>query len=244
MIAFREISLTVYKTEYRKVEQSMVVWNAREPLVGDLDDRKYTSEVGLKNLSFFMTLEEFNGILDGRLSAASDIGHYLRTSGADFMFYDLEFPRETRGVFTVPFVRLDVPYYVRRILKRVVRIALRRAEVDGDRISVPIPFTLRERWVKQYGIGKGQVEIQASDETLALVERHKSDPDFAWSYESVRAIAQNTTDRHTDRAKLTLSAFGDREVGWAAYTPKGAFRMNGGIIDHGKDGKHDWHVHT
>lgn len=123
MIVFKEMRLTVYRRHATKAwpkGEGMVAWEASQPLIGDLDDKKYTSEVGIKNLSFYFTLTEFRGVMDGRMAGCTDIGHSLRATGDMFTFFNMEYPSAPRGVMHVPYVVLHVPYYVRRILGTVL----------------------------------------------------------------------------------------------------------------------------
>ena len=253
MKTFKSFSISAYKTEDSrgKCTRSMVVLNARGPLVGDPDTSKSSTETGLQYLSFFMTIYEFNDLMDGRVSSLTDCSHNVRSIGSNFMFYDMEYARDARGVLQIPYACIDIPSQVCKILKRAVRMLLRNCPDESasrDRPEFHISMENRERWSRQYGIGKGKVEVVAEPETIAYVEKCKAEGDktFLHSLETVTRIARNTTSKHTESGKLHMSKYSrhDGEINWCAYTPQGVFRMNGGIIDHGKDGNHDWSVHT
>lgn len=240
MLTFQEMYLEVYKNS----RQGMVALYAKVPLVGDLDPEKYADEVGLKFLSFYMTETEFLGLMDGSVSGCNDIGHNVRAVGDSFTFFDMDFSSKDRGVMSVPFARVEFPYHVRRVLARAVKATLKRCVPDGDRVQIEIPLALRERWVRQYGYGKGQVVIDADEKTLARVaECSAASEDFKQKLDHVKRISQNSTMRHTDRAKFYIRTDGD-DFYWSAHTPAGHRRMNGGIIDHGRDGETSWSVYT
>lgn len=251
---FQEMHLTVYRrgvTNAHPEGEGMVAWYAHGPLVGDTDERKYASEVGLQSLSFFMTLDEFEGLMDGRLTGCNDIGHNVRACGDAFTFFDMEFPHDARGVLRVPYVTLSVPYYVRRLLKRVVRMTLRRCAPDGDRLTVKLSPDNRERWARQYGPGTGEVAIDVVDRTedglcRAFWEACGTLGGETWerSVDQLRRIAQNGTARHTDVGTVRISKDWDGFY-FQILDPSGRRTMNGGLINHGRDGAApSWSLHT
>lgn len=131
-----------------------------------------------------------------------------------------------------------------RILRRAVDAAVKRCEPNGERIKIDLPFELRERWERQYGQGKGQIEYRSDDETLSYINECEANEKFSRCIESVRAIARNVTYRHVDKAMIQISKYyTGREFSWCVYSPSGKFVMNGGIINHSAEGQ-DWSVHT
>jgi hypothetical protein len=234
MITFKRMSLEVYK---RANGEGMIALHASEPLVGT---------EGIRYLSFYFTHEEFSGVLVGRLSGCSDCSHNLRRFGELYTFYDMEFSRHVRGVMHVPFVNVSIPRYVAKILDRVVRMALRGCEPDGGRITVELSFATRERWMRQYGQGTGKVNVDVSDEKSAAffteMCTHGGET-FARCIENLKDIARNTTYRHTDVG--TVKLFKDYDgFYFCIITPRGSQGLNGGVINHGRDGKYDWSTHT
>ena len=247
MNVFKEMHLTVYRRAADKLHsdgEGMVVVNAGDPLVGDTDPKKYSSEVGIQYLSFFMTLDEFVGLMEGRISGCNDIGHNVRAFGDSFTFFDMEFSREQRGVLRVPFVTIQIPRYVRRILLRAVRSTLRKCDPDGDRLRVELPLPLRERWARQYGCGTGKVEVDVGGSGAFFSEcSAKGGETFSRSVEHLKQIALNGTARHTDLGKVHVSKDWDGFY-FRIMSPSGRCTMNGGIINHGKGGEQSWSLHT
>lgn len=250
MLTFAEMSLTVFKYVSCKRTYETVVWNARKPLVGDCDETKYPSETGMQSLSFYMSKTDFEDLMLGRQSAAVDCSTHLSIPyGGCFLFTTFDLPHNARGVARVPYVQICLPPDVRRILVRAVRMTMPRAQVDGPRLEIPIPRALRERWDRQYGQGKGRIEVVMEEDTRAYLAECLEQPEdtrFRQCWEGVQNIARNSTWRWNETAHIQLHKYHrGGEFSWAVYNPKGSFIMNGGIIDHGKDGgKPDWSTHT
>jgi hypothetical protein len=204
---------------------------------------------GLGYLSFFFTGQEFSEVCEQRRNSVNDIGHNLRACGEGWTFYDLDFTCEDRGVMQVPFVRLTVPYYVQKVLLRVVKSAWEKCIPDEKRITIDLSLARRERWLKVYGQGHGSVKLDfggyKSEEVQAYFDKCKIEggDSFARCAETVEAIARNTTFAADEVAKVHVRSDSDGFY-WEAHTPKGQRTMNGGIINHGRDGSHDWSVHT
>ncbi len=235
MLAFKNMHLTVYK---RNNGEGMVALEAQEP--------REEGE-GVKYLSFYFTLDEFNGLFTGKLGSCNDIGHNVRSMGGEvFTFYDMEFSSQSRGVMKVPFVNVNIPRYVSRVLMRVVRMTLRHCEPDGKRKRVELSHANRERWLRQYGQGTGKVEIDVtSPESAAFFTdcRTHGGETFTRCIEGLKNIARNTTYRHTDVGTVKLSKDWDGFY-FKIITPRGSCTLNGGVINHGRDGGHDWSTHT
>lgn len=240
MLTFRELSLEVHR---RDTGEGIVAIYSRGPLVGDPD--AYSCEAGIRGLSFYCTEADFVALLTGKVDSLSDGYHGVRRFVESYTFFDMEFPRESRGVLPLPYVRLEIPNAVARVLVRAVRMTLRRCVPNGDRLRVEIPFETRERWVRQYGQGTGEVRFEIPEDQQARYRECAATggPSFKNCIENLERIALNNTWRHTDVSTVYLSK--DRN-GWyfCIYSPKGARRMNGGVINHGSDGNQDWSTHT
>lgn len=211
-------------------------------------------QAGINFLSFYMAETEFNGLFTGKLGACNDIGHNLRASGEHWTFFDLEFPRETRGVAQVPYVVVNFPHYVQKILHRAVRLALCQCDRDPEperenRVVIEIPWSVRERWMRRYGNSKGQVQIDVSPSASEFLREcatkaaDLNDTTFVRCMEHLDAIARNTTYKSDEVGVVKLSKDMDGFY-FEIYTPKGRRTLNGGVINHGRDGKVDWSLHT
>jgi len=239
MLAFKNMHLTVYK---RDNGEGMVALEAREPAV-----EVKSSDDGIRYLSFYMRLQEFEDLMDGKASSLTDISHNVRRMGELYTFYDLEFGApHTFGAMKAPYVNIMLPHYVTRILRRAVRMTLRHCEPGGERKSVEVSVLNRERWLRQYGQGTGKVEIDvASPEGAAFFTecRTHGGETFTRCIENLKAIARNTTYRHTDVGTVKLSKDWDGFY-FRIITPRGSCSLNGGVINHGRDGEHSWSTHT
>lgn len=238
MQTFREMHLEVYRRENR---EAMVSLHAEGVTVGDPDAR--SSEAGIHYLSFYFTHREFTGVMRGELSGCNDIGHNLRACGEMLTFFDMDFPSSARGVMRVPYVNLHVPFHVRRILLRAVNMTLRRCEPGGERLRVGIPFDLRGRWSKQYGQGTGRVEWDVHGKEFFDECQRDGGATFKRCMDSLHAVGRNGTFRHTDVARVCLSKDADGFY-FRVFDAKGNCRLNGGVINHGRDGAHEWSTHT
>lgn len=241
MITFRELSLEVHK---RDTGEGVVAIYSRDPLVGD--PHAYSSEAGISGLSFYCTEADFVGLLTGKIDSLTDGYHGVRRFCEDYTFINMEFPRESRGVAKVPFVRLNIPHQVARVLVRAVRMTLKGCVPDADRKKIEIPLATRERWMRQYGQATGKVRFEIPEDQHAYYTRCAvtGGESFANCIDNLERYACNSTWRHTDTSVVRLSK--DRN-GWyfCIFTPKGNRTLNGGVINHGAaEGDQNWSTHT
>jgi hypothetical protein len=174
-------------------------------------------------------------------------------------FYRLDMPRF--------FVKL-----VLRIAKRVwdaQRAEWERSNKDretyrGDRFELRFTRPQLEHFDRLYGQGKGRIEVvyqdrygakpgTAASKIADLAELTKDLPfekSFAKRFENVKQIALNSTRGHHETARVTISNDSSRADDWTdgyywtAQDSRGRRIMNGGIINHSREGGHDWSIHT
>jgi hypothetical protein len=246
MTEFKFMYLSAYTT-YRGRGDHRVIERMVSIHADDGRDAERTD--GMNYVSFFMTEEEFTGVMKGEIGAVTDIGHNLRVDGERFTFFDLDlgYRHETRGIMRVPYVIMMVPYHVRKILLRAVQRTWNRCLPDGDRLRIDIPLATRERWLSKYGQGKGEVLIDLvnGEKTKEFFDECQAagGKTFSDCIDRLVAIARNTTFKNNERGVVKL--FKD----WDGFYfnilgPDGHSRMNGGVINHGRDGTHDWSTHT
>jgi hypothetical protein len=153
----------------------------------------------------------------------------------------------------VKYRRLNFPFHLWRVLLRygkLVKPVLKKAEADRDSKyeeryrDVDLSLARRQRWVKLYGQGKGQLQVTMPEESRAFfVECAARSPEFVERYENVERIALNSTVGFMETAKLKV--FKDYDgFYWEALSPSGRRIMNGGIVNHGTTEKPDWSIHT
>ena len=246
MRAFRHMHLEVFRHEKG---DGMVALYARDPTIGDF----YTpmtigypyKDTGLSGLSIYFSEEEFFGLLDGKIHAHNDCAHNVRRFCELYTFFDMEYSAKNSGVMQVPFVNMQIPHYVARILKRAVKATLKRCEPGGERLQVDLPWATRDRWMRHYGQATGKVAIEVDERCRdafdTAVAAH--DESFDRCIDNLQRIAKNGTYRHTETG--TVKLFHDHAgFYFCILAPDGRRTLNGGVINHGRDGKQDWSTHT
>lgn len=260
------VSFSVYTSlETRKgvtVFRDMIALSAkiRDYLPSNASDeeRAEDEKKGPHYISFYMLREEFEGIVTGNSFAGSmnDGNHNIRVMGEVWTYYNMEFQRANAGVMKVPYVNLSFPYFCQKTILRAARLiwdakhVLHLALTDkstmdardaaNERVSIHLTQPILARWDRLYGQGKGKVALDCDDRTRSSLDAAlKEDESLSDNYERLLAIAKNTTYSFCDVGTLYLSVCSDgREY---SFSTAG---MHGAIVDHGKDGKHDWSIHT
>jgi hypothetical protein len=219
------------------------------------DEPREENAKGLRYLSFYMSSLEFGDLVEGRASAANDIGHNVRVFGDDWTFYDLDFPRAARGEMRVPYVRVDFP---RLFMKSVLSLARKtwRHQIaalvagvpagDIPRVELNVTHEHAARVVRLYGAGKGRVEMHMDEKTRdALDTANAGDTEFAGKVDHLLNIARNSTRGFHQSGHVRISVDDERCFYWGAYSHNGKRIMNGAIVDHAREaGSHDWSIHT
>ena len=229
MLTYHDMKLVAYKSRYG----NGIAIECRKP--GHMDNP-------MNYISFYMDGADFIGLMDGTRDAASDLRHKLWRSGDLFTFYDFDFPLKAYGKVEVPFVTITIPFHVRRILARAAHMAWAKCRVDDNRITLDIPWKLRQRWDNRYGEAKGRVVMDCDsvvDKLAKVGYNHK----FEEMINRLRQIALNTTRRDSDTATVRLS---NDMAGFFfnILDPKGRSALHGGLINHGTDENPDWSIHT
>jgi len=197
----------------------------------------------LYSISFFFTKEEFKKFASGSWSTFIDITYHCQSIGDMALFFSINVPRETYGTMNVPFYSLQFPVFARRIILRAAEKIWAKNSTDREKIVVDDERSAR--WVKQYGDGKGEVEVDiVSPETSQLYNEIKDKGgEFNDRMERLQTIAKNGTIAFFQTGKVRLMK------DWDGFTfdiisPKGKSTMFGGLVNHGRDGKFDWSIHT
>ncbi len=219
---------------------------------------------GLHHLWFVMSRQELTTLMDGRTNVVKDGYHNATVYGDSWFFYDMDgVPREKFGNMKVPFYNAILP---RTFMKTVLRLCKKTwaliakgrkdAELAGTnkydlpgRINIEISQKHRTRSSRLYGQGKGRVELDFGDwkpeETTVFWEQCLAEggKTFSRCVEGILAIAANSTWGFHQVARLRISKDLDG-FNWCAFTPKGQRIMNGGLVNHSREGGHDWSSHT
>ena len=204
---------------------------------------------GISRIDWFFRREDFELFGSGRPFTLKDLYRQCSSYGGDDVLYaDMtevhDRGRRDRGVAKVPFYAAEIPAFVRKWMLRMARrVWDHPAFVAADRyqrpeVEIPIPEALREKFIRLYGYGKGQVEVELGDNVESETKRlatFSQDPSFVEKLEHVKSIARNSTRGFHQRAFLYVHAYErDAECYWVAKSPKRHTIMNGGLIFHGK----------
>lgn len=227
------------------------IWvDGRDNRVSIRSDRPDNAE-GLRYIWFLLNEEELGRFESYTFSDTLEDGaHRLHLCGDILTFYDFNIPREDAGEMRVPFIKVELPVEVRRLVARIVRRTWKglRANYDAAGYNSPrveLHFTPEQidRLLKKYGQGKGACDIIIDECIQERFEEHMLNPEFAKNVQRLDAIARNTTVAKHQRARVKI--FRDSEsYYWIAETWKGRRIMNGGLIDHGRGGPPSWSIHT
>lgn len=213
-------------------------WKEFLALFADIAD----DDGGLRRISFYFLRKEFEAFVSGERDSFQDISHHLHTFGECCTFYDMEIPMDARGIMKVPYYRMNIPFFMRNLM---LRIAKRIWAADPDeRIEVRFSPERLARIERLYGIGKGQSKLDMQPETEAFFgECMEKGGNFKDMIDRLLVIAQNTTTSFYQTGRVELSKDWDGFL-FQIITPKGNRSMHGGVINHGRDGKVDWSIHT
>lgn len=220
---------------------------------------------GLRYIWFVLTSVEFQDLLTGKRTTAEDGYHQVVVHGDSWLFYDMEAlgGAKKSGNLSVPFYRANMPH---TFMKAVLRLCKKtwKLLINGyydctiskgnkydlpHRIEIVVSKKHCERVERLYGQGLGNVVIDFGD--WKPEEAIK-----AWTFNSLNGgesfnrcverlicIARNQTWGFHQTAKLGVSKDGDGFY-WVAYSPSGRRIMNGGLVNHSRDGGNDWSTHT
>ena len=205
---------------------------------------------GLRHIWFVLEKPEMEAIVAGKTHVAEDGYHKLMIFGDVWTFYDMMPPNEKCGVMQVPFYRANIPGTFVKLLARVAKWTWAQQrkhltpDTRGDKVTLEFDMAYRERICRLYGYGKGEVALDATTETRdRLGALSAEDKGFADRVEQIKTIARNSTQGFHQKASLSISKDWDGFY-WVARTPSGHTILNGGLVNHGRDGKHDWSLHT
>jgi hypothetical protein len=172
-----------------------------------------------------------------------DLSHRLYVTGDLCMFYNFEIPSQTTGTMSISYIQVNIPRFVRKVLRVYVRKVVENLEKDlyGDFESKTIELDIERvfRWYRLYGVSKGSLKLIASEETKVQLEKDLETESFRNRFEQLKKIALNRTDTFFSKGKLYLNF----NKTWGEYNFSVA-GLSGGVINHNKSGEADWSIHT
>ena len=200
----------------------------------------------LKYISFYMSKDEFGQFVSGFCSI-NDIGHNLRSFSDTVTFYDLNFDTAVHGVAQVNYANINFPLFVRKILKRWADKQWKSTETHQQRPVIKVSNEKLNRWVKNYGVCSGQVNLVVREESQEFFNQCNESESFKINIERLLTIGRGYTKRFYETVNLSLSKDWD---GFYFSFGKVKFNnhvqsigLNGGLVNHGKE-KPDWSIHT
>lgn len=232
--------LDSFKIEVSRAEdQGLRVW---------LYIRAPESAPGLNWINFLLCGDEAIDLFAGKRAEFVDGYHRLSAFGEDWLFFDTpDRGREDSGELRIQYRRVIVPRPVRDEIAWRITTAIERHDAQDpdkwgrkDQIELDLSGDL-EAWARDYGQGKGSIQIDSADPGMAgtIAALEESDPSFARCWDRIKAIALNTTHARTDVAPIRIHRESERAFLWTAG------RLTGGLIDHGVAGiEADWSIHT
>jgi len=206
----------------------------------------YKSKKGLEYINFVFTYEEFVGFFGGKIGAVVDLSHNCKRIGELVMFYDMSFPNENQGLLSVPFANITIPYFVQKMLVKFAEKYHNKLSADYDHNTkeIELPLNVRNNLLSKYGQAKGKFVIECVlPEIEEKFNQVKDNENFNKALDNLKRIALNGTYSCYETGKVKL--FHDfAGFYFKILDPYDRLTMNGGLINHGKDGKNDWSVHT
>lgn len=210
-------------------------------------EASYPAPEGTLTRFHIFTLEELTRLTTKGGVVLDSSHHCEQVFGAAWFFYDIACPTQTAGKTEVRFLTITVPHPIQRVLVRYFRLVGQSIpNSDAPTKVIEISQGRRERWCQQYGRGTGKLEIKTderSQEFLAKCKAEDKSGELAQYVQQVEGIARGTTIAFFETAVLRFHKDWDGFY-WEAVTPAGRVSMNGGIINHGKDGEPRWSIHT
>lgn len=206
----------------------------------------------LRYISFYMSQKEFESFVTGTCSLV-DGAHNLRSFGDNVMFYDLNFPTDSHGEMTVPYVSVNFPIFCRKILLRWAQKQWGAVESHRDRPEINVSTKTLVRWSKNYGTCSGQVRLVVKDsakEQFVTVKNnsYKHEGNFHDNLRKLVTIGKGYTSRFYETVDVVLSKDWDGfNFHFEKYNPRGLSRpvgLYGGLVNHSRDSKPDWSLHT
>lgn len=216
-------------------ERCMISWRAND------------SSPGMPGCSFYFSQKEIEDIAFGRTAQAAD-GHYkLEVWGDVWNFYHLEIPRLDAGIAQVPYRRITIPIFiVRMLLKKARQIWKAQKQVSEDkryflpRVEITLSKKQREKYVRLYGQGTGNVDWTISDHAKDEFRVDSENIKFVERLDYLARIARNSTRGFFHTAKILIHRDGDSYT-WDAQTPRGRTILWGGLI---RRENGEWSIHT
>lgn len=170
-----------------------------------------------------------------------DIGHHMHICGDTCTFYDFSIPSKATGTMEIPYVSVNIPLFVRKVLTRYARL-VQKGLSDSDRVEVTLSHERIARWKKLYGIGKGSVDVELAsyygdEDVAATLEERKKKGNFTEMLGRLEQIERNQTYAFFQKRTLRIAK------DWDGYTfvSGGLF---GGLVNHGTEEEPNWSIHT
>ncbi len=200
----------------------------------------------LGRIYFYMSRKEFEEFVSGHCSL-EDIHHYLRSFGDLATFFDMDVPNKSYGEMTIPYVNVNFPLFVRRILLKWAEKQWNSAvKCHMNRPAISISNKKLENWSRLYGVGTGNFGINIFNERAQELFDGSQSGNFNDKLEYLTTIAKNHTNAFFQKVNVNLYRDGNSfnfDFKKLSFKQDRFVGFHGGLINHGKD-EPDWNIHT
>jgi hypothetical protein len=231
------------------------VWNdGTSDLIAIHGDREKDAP-GLRWVWFMMTKKVFADLIHGKAHSAEDGYHKVTVYGDQWTFYNMDgMPNTKAGIAEIPYYKAWMPgTFMKAVLRLATKIWWLRhnngLSYEGKTV-IEVSAEHRKRSCRLYGQGLGNVRLDFGEYKAEEAEAHwnnllKNGGDtFRHCAEGRMAMVRNATNGFHQTATLRLYMRNENEFDWQACYPNGKAFYHGGIINHSRDGGHDWSSHS
>lgn len=207
---------------------------------------RWTGGEALGTYWFLLSTRDIGDVLSGRVQSVNDIAHNARVFGDQWTFYDLDFPAKRSGEMTIKFESVTIP---RLFLRAVHKWALKVLPTLDDQHyehRITLSKERRRRIVENLSRSTGEAVVDMNESATKLMEAWlKTEAgNLLERVEYLKVIAKNNTSCRWEKATVHLSKDWDGFY-FDIRNSRGHRVMNGGIVNHAKDGERpNWSIHT
>jgi len=183
----------------------------------------------LQYINFIFSIDEFDSFVNNKTNVYCDLYLIMRSDEDSLTIFNLEPSNKEHGVLNVPFVKMKLPIFARKILQRYKRLSKK------DNLEIEISNDKLNKWNKLYGIGTGQCKLNLSLEDQMRFESHLNNSTFNNCINTLITMAKRRTKAFFEKCELSLF-FNERYEEYS-FT---IVNLHGGIINSNEN----WSIHT
>ena len=112
------------------------------------------SDSKISYICFVMMEAEFTAFATKSMMECRDGYHHLKSEGDIVTFYNWEYDtRENYGVLQVPYIKVEIPMFVRRLWLKIAKARWTAAKSDEEKSHLEISPERVKGWLRRYGCG-------------------------------------------------------------------------------------------